>query len=232
MTRPRYAVYLAPALASPWWTAGSAWLGRCARTGALLPQPAVAGLSAARLQEHTAAPRRYGWHATLRAPFHLADGVSIGTLEAAVADLAGQLAPFPVPALQVVRLADFLALTLTTPCAALQALADACVRDLQPFATHLDAAELQRRCPPGTPAAVQQRVATWGYAHVFADFRFHLTLSGPLTGLAPAVVDALRLGAAQHFADLPPLACTALTLFEEPAPGAAFRVRTDFPLRG
>ena len=67
----RYAAYFAPAIGSAWWEAGSHWLGRCAARGQPLPQPAIDGMPPARQQALTAAPRRYGWHATLKAPFAL-----------------------------------------------------------------------------------------------------------------------------------------------------------------
>ena len=115
MSRPshRYAIYYAPPTDSPWWEAGSHWLGRCAATGKALNQPRVPGFSIEAFAALTAAPRRYGWHATLKAPFVLAPGVFVNQLCAALEDLAGALAPFDMPALRVRRLDDFLALVPT-----------------------------------------------------------------------------------------------------------------------
>ncbi len=74
-TEARFAVYYAPSRESAWWQAGSAWLGRDAESGepCVSPQPEALARPLADLTE---APRRYGWHGTLVAPFRLADGVT------------------------------------------------------------------------------------------------------------------------------------------------------------
>ena len=106
----RYAIYYAPPVDSPWWLAGSHWLGRCAATGNVLGQPRVPGFSPEAFAAVTAAPRRYGWHATLKAPFALAEGAYLKQLFAVLDDLAGALSAFDMPTLRVKRLDDFLAL--------------------------------------------------------------------------------------------------------------------------
>ena len=79
----RCAVYFVPEVGSDWWQAGSQWLGRCAASGALFPPPHIDGVEPAQFQTLTAEPRRYGWHATLKAPFRLASGHSPDTLRTA-----------------------------------------------------------------------------------------------------------------------------------------------------
>ena len=59
----RVAVYYAPEADDPLWRAGCEWLGRDPERGTALAQPVVAGL-----HENTEDPRRYGFHATLKAP--------------------------------------------------------------------------------------------------------------------------------------------------------------------
>ena len=54
------------------WLAGRHWLGRCAALLQPLQQLAIDGVAPDALHRLTAAPRRYGWHATLKAPFALA----------------------------------------------------------------------------------------------------------------------------------------------------------------
>ncbi len=70
----RYAVYFAPDPASPLTRFGASWLGYDVASGAPVAQPAVAGIAAERLRAITAEPRRYGFHATLKPPFALAEG--------------------------------------------------------------------------------------------------------------------------------------------------------------
>ena len=107
----RYAVYFAPRADSAWWRAGSRWLGRCAARLEPLPQAPLPGVPAPELHRLTKAPRRYGWHATLKAPFALAPGVDVEQLRAALRSLCARLSsPSRCRALKVAMLDDFLAL--------------------------------------------------------------------------------------------------------------------------
>ena len=74
MSKPRYAVYYAPAADSALWRFGSATLGYDALTGEDLPFAVPPGCDLALWPAFTEEPRRYGFHATLKAPFELADG--------------------------------------------------------------------------------------------------------------------------------------------------------------
>ena len=109
-THHRYAVYFAPNPGSLGWLAGSHWLGRCAALLQPLQQLAIDGVATEDLHLLTAAPRRYGWHATLKAPFALAPGTDWITLHQAVQEVARGLQPFVLPPMQVQRIDDFLAL--------------------------------------------------------------------------------------------------------------------------
>ena len=106
----RFAVYFAPATDSAWWTAGSRWLGRCAATNEALAQPTIDGIAPEQQRQLTADPRRYGWHATLKAPFSLDEGVGLDGLRSALQTLAATFSPFDLPPLRVRRLGGFLAL--------------------------------------------------------------------------------------------------------------------------
>ena len=80
----RYAIYYAPDPASALWLFGSSVLGYDARTGRNVPLLAPAGISLADWEMATTDPRRYGFHATLKAPFRLALGMSEAALLDAV----------------------------------------------------------------------------------------------------------------------------------------------------
>ncbi|VEB42161.1 putative phosphonate metabolism protein [Chromobacterium violaceum] len=71
----RYAVYYAARPDSALWRAGCEWLGYDAAGGAQLPRPDVEGVEAGELACLTREAARYGWHATLKAPFALRPGV-------------------------------------------------------------------------------------------------------------------------------------------------------------
>lgn len=218
----RYALYFAPEADSPWWQAGSRWLGRCAVRQQIFEPPEVAGLKADEFLRLTAAPRRYGWHATLKAPFALTDGVTPAQLRAAVRALCRQRSPFAMPALRVSRLDDFLALTPEGEPHALHDVARACVTELHPLAAPLPPEELQRRRAGGLSPEEDALLLRWGYPFVLDRFRFHLSLTGSLRGIEPAVIEALQAAAQQWFAPLPPCRFETVALFAEPAPGADF----------
>lgn len=226
----RYAVYFAHRVGSPWAQAGNAWLGRDAYSGAALPQPAVEGVSADLQRALTESPRRYGWHATLRAPFRLARGSDVDALRAAVGNLAQRHRAFPMPPLKVVQLDDFLALVPERHAFDIDDVAAACVRDLAAFAAPLDTAELARRRRSGLSATEDALLVRWGYPFVMEAFRFHLSLTGTLRGVDPAVVGAMQHAASAWFAALPPAAFDSVALFVEPGPSQAFSLAEEFPL--
>lgn len=223
----RYAVYEAPEVGSLWWEAGSRWLGRCAATGQKYAPPKVDGLSDAQFSELTAAPRRYGWHGTLRAPFALAPSVTVADVLNALHALASNWAAFEMPRLKVVLLDDFLALVPDPvhPCKArLDALAAACVRTLQPLAAPLAPRDLARRREAGLTPEQDDLLLRWGYPYVLDQFRFHVSLTGPLCDVSPAHVSALKATAQEIFDAMPVYSCARVSLFHEPMPGADFVV--------
>ncbi len=212
----RYGIYWAPPADHPLWQAGCAWLGGDPETGAT---------HAARA--HRAAPRRYGFHATLKPPFALRDGLGEADLAEALAALAATLAAFALRPLRVDLLGDFIALRPCEPVEAdhpLRRLADACVRELDPLRRPAGAAERARRAALALDAGERRNLERWGYPWVLDTWRFHMTLSDSLPAGAPR--DALLAEAADFFAPAlaAPLRCDALALFVEPAPGADFRL--------
>ena len=221
----RFAVYFAPPSASDWAEVGAQWLGRCSDSGEARAQPVPAGWSAQAFHAITSEPRRYGWHATLKAPFRLAAGRTEAELLSALRALAGQRSGLDLPPLAVQRLGNFLALVPQQPSAALQSLAQCCVTSLHDFAAAPDEADMAARIAQGRLDAEQQTLLRrWGYPHVLHRFRFHLTLTGDLRGLSAAQIDALEAHARAQFCVLPqPLPLQALSLCVEPHAGADFR---------
>lgn len=244
MTEPvhhRYAVYYAPAPGSDWCDAGSKWLCRSTHAG-----PTGSGahervgqrchttiwMDAATLDAATAVPRRYGWHATLKAPFALRGGCTLPMLRSALRALAAHLQPVPLPALRVQSLGDFLALVPQGDTTAIDQIAAACVTELHPLAAPLDASELQRRRKGGLSPAEDAMLLAWGYPYVLAHYRFHLTLTGPLPALPAQLRADLQAAAERTFHGLPDTALESLSLFAEPVPGADFVLLEQFALGG
>ncbi|MDB6452728.1 DUF1045 domain-containing protein [Falsirhodobacter sp. 20TX0035] len=165
----RYAIYYLPP-PGPLARFGAEWLGWDPEAGipvgAPSPQEAL-----------VAEPRKYGLHATLKAPFRLAGDRE--DLEGAVADLARDLSPVQPGPLKVVRIGRFLALVPQGDATALNAMAGRIVTALDPFRAPLTEAEIARRKPERLTPRQRELLNRWGYPFVMEEFRFHITLTGP-----------------------------------------------------
>lgn len=226
----RVAIYFAPAVGSPWWDAGSQWLGRCAATGRRLEQDVPEGVIPADFQALTAEPRRYGWHATLKAPFQLAPGRGLSDLRQALRAVCARTPRFTLPPLAVRVMGNFLALRPAVPSAALDAVAAACVTELHPLAAALSDSELaRRRRAPLTPAQ-DALLQAWGYAWVLEHFRFHFSLTGDLGDVRLETQERVMRAARARFDALPPCEFTSLSLFVERRRGDDFELLEQLEL--
>jgi putative phosphonate metabolism protein len=226
----RYAIYFAPPENDPLSIRAATWLGRNAFDGSPLAQPVVEGFDAAELSALTDEPRRYGFHATLKAPIELAPGHSEAELLAAFDDFAADTDAFDIPKIVLGQLGAFFALVPGVASEELQALADACVTHFEPFRAALSDADIARRRPERLSESERSHLLQWGYPYVFEDFRFHMTLSGqvPAERQMP-----MRAAIEAFFADFldRPLAISHLALFIEPERGAPFTMKRISPLR-
>jgi len=235
MSAFRYALYFAPRPASGWWRFGARWLGRDAATGEHVEQPGIAGLPREAFHALTSEPRKYGFHGTLKAPFALREGATRKALADALARFCMARRSIALPPFEVKRLDDFLALVPAARESRVNELAADCVREFEAFRAPLAAAELDRRRRKGGLSPRQDRyLEEWGYPYVFAEYRFHLTLTGSLEEAPPHQVTALVAAAREALAALPaaPLRVDAVCLFEQPEPAAPFRLVKRFLLCG
>ncbi len=224
----RYAVYAVPERASALWQAGRQWLGRCAETGEAFPlngpDTATSDWWVAAVKE----PRRYGWHATLKAPFRLRPGVALDDLKASLHALSQQWGALPPLPLRVTRLGHFLALCAPDPRAG-QAMAQACVVELDALAAPLAPQELARRQDKAQLSPREdQLLRRWGYPYVMERYRLHYSLTGSLDHLPDPTRQALWQAARERFDGLPPQSLGSIALFAEPAPGADFQLLERF----
>lgn len=174
----RYAIYYAPE-PGPLAEFGAAWLGWDPLAGTTRAPLRLSGLPK-RLSDLTEAPRRYGFHATIKPPFRLVEGSDIALLHRSAAALAGQLKPVLLDGLTLSRLSGFLALTARGDTRALGALAGSVVEALDGFRTAPTQADRARRNPDRLSARQRRLLDRWGYPYVMEEFRFHMTLTGPL----------------------------------------------------
>jgi putative phosphonate metabolism protein len=222
----RVAVYYAPRLDDPLWKRAASWLGRDPEANAPRPQPDIPGIT-----EVTAEARLYGFHATLKPPMRLRDGVDWHALVDAAEQIAATVAPFALPSLSVRDVHGFLALRETAPSPALQALSDAFVAGLDGFRAPPDEAELARRRRNGLSPEADAMLLRWGYPYVFGTWYFHMTLTRRLSAAEHAV---FRPAAEAWFAAsvAEPRMVRDVCLFTQAAPGAPFSVALRIPLRG
>lgn len=222
LSRPhRVAIYFAPDVRSAWWRAGSEWIGRCALTEHAYPLPQIEGVPTSALTALISDPRRYGWHATLKAPFRLAPGQNLDSLRVAVRRLCEGRSPFALAPLRTTLMGNFLALRPAHAQPELDALAAACVQQLHPLAAPLTDSELaRRRKSPLTPEQ-DMLLQTWGYPYVMQHFRCHFSLTGPLP---PEMAEPLSKAAIERFHTLPACRVDRLSIFVEPEPGANFQL--------
>jgi hypothetical protein len=182
------------------------------------------------LEAWTAEPRKYGFHATLKPPFALAAGADEEELVSAVRAFAATRRAFDGGPLQAAAIGAFVALKPAGPAPALADLADACVRAFDRFRAPASADERARRLQsPLTPSQIEN-LDRWGYPYVFADFRFHMTLSGPLhLEDRELFIAAMR----DLYAPLArPLFVDGVALFKQAEPSRAFSILERFAFAG
>jgi hypothetical protein len=228
MTAYRWALYWTPPPEHALAQAGSRWLGRDAtQAGPPWPEPARPGV---------ATPWRYGFHATLKPPMRLREGHSAQALLEAAEAVAAATPSFAMPALAVGWHDDFLALKPVAPVAPshpLRALADALVQQLDPWRDTPTPAELAKRQRSRLDGEQQALLDRWGYPHVLARWRFHLTLSEGCQAMSDAAREAFADTARAHFSTAltAPLRCTDVAVFVEPQAGAPLQLLRRLPLR-
>ncbi|GAC1410582.1 MAG: DUF1045 domain-containing protein [Burkholderiaceae bacterium] len=226
----RYALYFTPVPYSTWSAAGCRWLGRDAYTGLATAQLHVTGLTAACMADLTASPRRYGFHATLKAPFTLAQGWTEARLLTMAEVFCRSQPPVRLHGLGVRPLGSFLALNLLKPASDVGALAQRCVDHFDCLRSPPSAEELTRRRQAGLNPREDALLMRWGYPFTEEAFRFHMTLSNNLASMDQRTVAALHHAAKRHFADVlaEPLCIDGLAVFKEAERGAPFRAIQRF----
>jgi putative phosphonate metabolism protein len=226
---PRYAIYYALALHSELDRFGAHLLGYDAFRGETLPFPDGIEQLLPDWRDLTQDPRKYGFHATLKAPMALADDKSEGELLAACAEFAAMPRPIPMIVPVVSAIGDFIAITPSEPSSELQALAADAVSRFDGFRAPLTARDHARRSPDRLPPRQREYLERWGYPYVMEEFRFHMTLTGRLPAeRREAVLAILR----QRFAalDTNSIAVDRLALFKQSDSGSGFQIVRQYSL--
>jgi hypothetical protein len=221
---PRYAIYFVPPPSSRLYRYGSAILGYDCYTGNDVAFPDSFGGGAVNWNELATAPRRYGFHATLKAPFFLAPSCTEQQLVKALQNFAGlgHAVHGFVPALR--ELEDFIALVPQQPEASLNALAASCTTIFDAYRAPMSPRERARRLASDLSQAQIQNLDRWGYPYVLAEFRFHMTLTGAVPPRRKQVVLAALRDGLHHMKVEPSITIERLALMKQETPDAPFRV--------
>lgn len=225
----RYAIYFAPDAGSNLAEFGDRWLGRNPRTGRALTQPTVRSIPPERLAALTAGPRLYGFHATLKPPFRLADGQNEAALVDAVNVFVAKTFAWDGPGLVVAPVDGFLALVPRRDSPALNALATDCVRTFDAFRAPMTVAEIAKRMPDRLSERQRANLNTWGYPFVMEDFRFHMSLTGRVAHPLRAHAQVALAARWTEFAEAT-FRVDAISVFRQSKAGAPFREVHRAPL--
>lgn len=195
----RYALYFAPDTGSPWWSMLSRWLGYDAAAGIAVEHLRLPHADRETMRRVTEHPRRYGAHATLKAPFRLAPPYTEADLVRAVDAYAAEQPTFALPPLRVEQLPNFIALTPARSDARINRIADDCTTRFDQFRAPPSDAEMARRLREPLDPASMSLLKRWGYPHVLEKYRFHISLTGPLDGESVRTVGEIRRAAQDVF---------------------------------
>ncbi|WP_320202907.1 DUF1045 domain-containing protein [Agrobacterium rosae] len=218
----RYAIYFTPSENDALTDKASRWLGRNAFSGTHYDAYQT-------YAEITSEPRRYGFHATLKAPFELSANRSEAGLLAAFQAFAESRRAFDIPKIVIGSLGPFFALVPDGLHQPLQDFAADVVDYFEPFRAPLSDSDIARRRPQNLTESQRQNLSLWGYPHVMEDFRFHMTLTGPVAEDERAEMSAVLTREFSEFTQKP-MAVSGVGLFIEKNRGEDFTVHTWLPL--
>jgi len=225
----RYSIYFVPAPQTSLAAFGAHAIGYDVAIGAEVPFHDDNAFRALGPAAWTESPARYGFHATLKAPFELAEGATEEGLDEAVSVLARAIAPVQLGKLAVTSLGGFIALTPSGDTSDVDALAAACVEALEAFRAPLRAEDRDRRLAARLTDRQAGNLDRWGYPYVFEEFRFHMTLTGRIEDASHRGRVRETLAALYNSIDVP-YRVDALTICRQPDRGSRFAVLSRHPL--
>ncbi len=227
----RYAIYYAPPPESSWWRFACRWLGRDPISGSALEPLKIANVESEKLVAITAEPRRYGFHATLKAPFSLSRGTSPEDLYRFAAAFARTQSPIQLGALQLRNIDGFLAIEPQRALPRLSQFAQACVEQFDAMRAQISVADLARRRAEGLTPRQEQLLQRWGYPYVMQEWRFHMTLTGTLGARERAKLFPPLEKRVRHL-NAEALSLDAICVFEQPARDLPFLLSRRFGFDG
>jgi hypothetical protein len=177
----RYAIYFTPQPGTPLALFGRSWFGR-ANDGVTLQAFSAAGLTSTGVSRPPSTPssRYSGLHAIFKAPFCLRDGMGPDALKARLISFARRRKQVETGPLTLARAGRFLVLRPIKPAPALDWLAAQCVAAFDGFAEPSSCVEQEAHQSPHLNDHQRLLLKSFGDPHVLSEYRFCITLTGPL----------------------------------------------------
>ena len=227
---PRYAIYFTPHPESALAVFGARLLGYDPDKGLPVAQMELNGVDREGLIAATEAPRRYGFHATIVAPFYLGDHSEDQLIEQ-FREFCERARPASLGRLAVARVDQFIALTPVNACTDVNTLERDCVTFFDSFRAPLSERDLARRGDGSLTPRQRGYLLRWGYPYIFEEFQFHMSLTGQLsTGDCDRYITALS--EAYRLLSEASIPLDALSLLRQDSPKSRFRVVAREALNG
>jgi len=176
---PRCAIYYTPQPGTALAAFGRSWFGR-ANDGATLQAFSSAGLAGSVNTNVTPIRRHTGLHAVVMGPFALRDGVGREDVRTRLIDLAAHRKRVETGPLTLARAGRYLVLRPVEPKSELDWLATQCISAFEGFAS---ASEPSPDSYSHLNSHQRLLLKSFGHHKVMSEYRFSITLAGPL---APA----------------------------------------------
>jgi len=227
---PRYAIYFTPPPFSALARFGSGIIGYDCFDAVEVPHVELKGIDLNLQKLMTLDPRRYGFHATIVAPFHLREH-SEDELIASASAYATRTAPIRIGSFAVAGIGDFVALIPAEANGDIPLLAAECLKVFNSYRAPLSAADRERRLKSGLTPHQLALMDSWGYPYVLDEYRFHMTLTGKLP---ERLRDEFRHALEQAFAERSgdTFELDAISVMRQDDDGDRFRVLRRCGLRG
>ena len=225
----RFALYYAPSTSNPLWVRAAQWLGRDP-AGDPVTAAETPGVDIAHRLAISQSARRYGFHATVKAPMALPPDVTAGGVQEGLARFGAKTWPVEIGRLTLAQIDSFLALIPVQQTHALNEAVGDIVAVFDSFRAPLSASDRAKRIASGGLNARQvELLDRYGYPYVMEEFRFHMTLTDRL-GAADG--EPVIAAATQWFAPLieESFVLDRICLFHEPKAGAPFMRLDDYLL--
>ena len=221
MNFSRYAIYYIPDL--PLFQIGSDWLGWNSITG----QETLLSADHRRITDR---PRKYGFHATMKSPFALASHSTQGDLQDAFQAFCATVPPATGGTLKISRLGRFLAMTQDVQSNEVTELAASTVSHFDKFRAPQSDQDIEKRRQRRLTPEQDALMLRWGYPYVMQEFKFHMTLTGPLQN---DEIDTIKHDANTRFQEFlgQPLKIASLALLGEDSDSGRFHVINKLSLQ-